>query len=155
MDGFISFPLGSFLASLCLPSHCFPTCVTYILLEGNGVIGRGRPGVILNGWLDWSVIRLAGPLCPVTACVTYKATPSWVQSEARFFPFFLLCYQNRNPSQMSTLYFCSIHIGKGGIEHSAQGRKQKRTTGSSSGSLRICLSLLSHDISASRIHFTR
>lgn len=66
----------------------FPTCVIYILLEGNDVIGRGRHGVIiLNGWLDWSVIRLAGPLCPVTACITYKVTPSWVQSEVHFFPF--------------------------------------------------------------------
>lgn len=52
---------------------CFPTCVTYIVLDGNGVTGRGAHGVvILGGWLDWSVIRLARPLCPVPTCLRIK-----------------------------------------------------------------------------------
>lgn len=133
---------------------CFPTCVTYIVLDGNGVTGRGaHGGIILGGWLDWSVIRLVGPLRPVPTCLTYKATPSWVRSETHF-SFFLLCYQNRNP-QMGTLYFSSLHMGMSGVEHSAQGRKQKRSAGSASGSPCVCLSLLSHDISTGRIRFTR
>lgn len=43
---------------------------------------------------------------------------------------------------------------KGWIEHSDQGRKQKSTTGKSSGSICVYLLLLIHDISAGRVHFT-
>lgn len=55
---------------------------------------------------------------------------------------------------MNVLCFSPIHMGEGWIEHSDQGRKQKSNTGRSSGSICICLSLLIHDISTGRVHFT-
>lgn len=55
---------------------------------------------------------------------------------------------------MSILCFSPACIGKDGLEHSAQGRKQRSTTGSSSGSIRFCLSLVIPDIRAGRAHFT-
>ena len=69
---------GLVCCKLVLTFHCgSPTHVTCIPPEGRG--GHGR-SLQVDG-VGWSGVELGGAPCPVPAHITYKVTPSFVQSK--------------------------------------------------------------------------